>query len=223
MSYNTELVAELNRVGQPGTRERNDQLLPRVVAGDLDAYQEMICSNVALACYRADFFVQSQHRQGFSIEFLRDDLISAGIYGVVEAVNRIRNGAQVTNPTAMIGYWIRKEIMLAAVKEPHEYQETSVTYREPDTEGWSEDEDLTDCRKQGTESTSQIDPSFQLVDLRDLIYSCCETEQEHILIRLRETEGMDCTEIAPLLHVSKNTIYRMLRVIEERFNRKNRP
>jgi len=72
-------------------------------------------------------------------------------------------------------------------------------------------------------ATRRQTPSLQLVDLRDLIYSCCLTKTERILIQLRDIEGMDCTEIAPLLHVSKNTVYRMLRVIEERFNRKNRP
>ena len=226
MSFNTELVAELDCASDPDYRRHNDILLPRVAAGDKAAREQMICGNVTFARYRADFYVRSRYRQEVCIKFLRDDLVNAGILGVVKAVNRIAEGVPVTNATAMIAYWIKHEIMRVIEKEvngnpavdskPHILSLLTPS----EVEGNGDDSNDEEPRNY---SLARVDPNFELIDLRDLIYSCCKTEQERILIRLRDVEGMDCTEIAPLLRVSRDTVYRMLRTIEERFNRKNRP
>jgi RNA polymerase sigma factor (sigma-70 family) len=231
MSCNRALIADLHSLGEPGSSKQNDLLLPLVAAGDQAAREQMITSNLALVCYRVEFYIRSRLRQGLPLECIRDDLTSAGFLGVVTAINRIRDGVQVTNATVMICYWINREIMQVIDKEVNSY---------PDNEGAPPDTlfvrpPVALCEEDGTvenlgyqrmessvEATGRIDPGFQLVDLRDLIYSCCDTDQERELIRLRETEGMDCAEIAPRLGVSKTTAYRMLSDIEQRFNRKSR-
>jgi RNA polymerase sigma factor (sigma-70 family) len=231
MSYNIELFTELNQLGEPGSRERDRELLPLVAAGDEAARTQMIHSGIALACCRAEFYIRSRLRQRLQIEFLRDDLISAGFLGVVKAVNLIAHGTPTTNVTAMISYWINREIMRVIDKEVDGYPDdeaippAAVCIRPP-VALCEEDGTIENLGYQRTESgietTGRTDPGFRLVDLRDLIYSCCDTEQERTLIRLREQSGIDCAEIAPLLGVSKNTAYRMLNAIEQRFNRKSR-
>jgi RNA polymerase sigma factor (sigma-70 family) len=228
MSYNTELVAELDCLSNPNYRQHNDELLPLVVAGDGAAREEMICSNVTFARYQADFYIRSRFRQEVRIKFLRDDLVNAGILGIVKAVNRIAEGTPVTNPTAMIAYWIKHEIMRVINIEVNGRQEKESASFGPLTRPLLISPSEIEATEQGDDSAinrhlARIDPSFQLVDLRDLIYSCCRTDRERTLIRLREVEGMDCTEIAPFLGVSRDTVYRMLKRIEQRFNQKNHP
>lgn len=122
-----------------------------------------------------------------------DEFIDAGMYGLVKSINQVRNGKMVREPGAYFSYWIRREILLVIA---HEQKHRAVGLQE-----W-------------TRSPESV------TDLRDAIYSCCETDEERQLLELREFHGLECPEIGEILGVSRRTAYRMLERIEQRFNEK---
>ena len=59
------------------------------------------------------------------------------------------------------------------------------------------------------------------LELRDLLESCCESDKERTLLRMRE-EGCSDREIAEALDTSRTSIQALRKELEERFNRKCR-
>jgi RNA polymerase sigma factor (sigma-70 family) len=199
MRYNNELVAEMIRLCRPFNAEKNEELLPQVARGDGDARQQMIEGNMSFVINRVDSYI----RRRPEIEFLRDDMTSQGLVGVCKAVNLIARGREVTNATACLSYWINREILRVIERE---------------TGGNNSEENGVVLSDNTVETISREDTGWRLIDLRDLIYSCCKTEQERQLIQLRE-QGKDTEAAASVLGVSRATAYRMLKRIERRYER----
>jgi RNA polymerase sigma factor (sigma-70 family) len=197
LSYNTELITAL-RLGKPGSTEQNEVLLPLVALGDDAARKRMINGNVALVCARVECYI----RLWPVVEYLRDDMTSAGIAGLCEAVNKIVDGHPVTYATGYLSYWINWRIRQLVAREMREAL-------------------LSDEQHPvvASEKIARDDPSARMLELRELIYSCCETEQDRQLIELRD-KGTEIDEIARLLGVSRATLYRSLKRIETRFEHK---
>lgn len=195
------LIADMHRDCQPTDADKNNAILPSVVSGDASARERLIRDNMVFVLSRVNSYI----RRRPEIEYLRDDMTSAGLLGVCKAVNKIVEGTTVSNVTAYLSYWINREILLVLEAEAPVIQ--------PDDE-----EPL--VVNTDVDSLSKLDDVFTLVDLREVIYSCCETDEERRLLELREFHGLNCQEIAPLINVSQPTAYRMLTRIEQRFNEK---
>lgn len=90
---------------EPATRELNNSLYMMVALGDESAREQMIHSNMGLVISKADhflmFFPKARH--------LRDDMISQGLVGLVEAVNKMAGDGVVdgANPTGLMGVCIQ--------------------------------------------------------------------------------------------------------------------
>lgn len=204
MAYNAQLISDMTQLGEPFNAAKNDDLLPLIAAGDTCARERMIHGNVALACTRVESYI----RRRPDIAFMRDDLTSCAIIGVCKAVNKIAAGKAVTNATAFLSYWINREILRAL---DYEFGNSRTPLNE---EGAASDN--------GCESIRREDEGQALIDARDMVYSCCETSDERRMIEMREA-GCDCAEIAQVIGVSRATAYRMLKRIEQRYNRKAQP
>jgi DNA-directed RNA polymerase specialized sigma subunit len=198
MQHCKELIADMRHACQPTNADKNNALVPQVAAGDATARQQMICNNMVFVISRVNAYIRLRPE----IEYLRDDMTSAGLYGVCKGVNKIAGGSNVTNATAYLSYWINREILLVLDAEFPEGEEQLIVTMDMD-------------------QLSRVDDSFDLVDLRELIYSCSETEQEREMLRLREAR-LECPEIGVVLGVSRRTAFRMLERIEKRFDKKIR-
>jgi hypothetical protein len=70
-----------------------------------------------------------------------------------------------------------------------------------------------------------VDPNqsvaTELFELRDLLESCCESDEERTLIRMREEGYSDC-DIAKAINIPRPSLQRLRKELEERFNRKCR-
>jgi hypothetical protein len=203
-------------------RHLNDELLSRVMAGDQAAREKMVLANLPMVATKVNMFLDNRPEWGY----LFDDLMSEGIIGLVQAVNKMANpdaddGVAGANPTGLIsiyiyhrlGELIDKEVTMripartrrrksAAGKEllvPT--KESSLTSRYT-----FEIEGLTDPRS--------------MIEMMDELYGCCETAIERRLIELR-IEGRKDDEIAMTLGLPKTTAYMMRRSIYARFLERN--
>lgn len=201
MKYNNDLVRDMVCLCEPSNDDHNAALVALVAAGDNEARRRLIEGNMSFVINRVGAYI----RHYPDIEHLRDDMTSAGMVGLCKAVNNIPRVHTVTNATAYLSYWIRREVLrlISAECPPID-----------------PDRDNTDEEETDVEQVSRVDCGYSLVDLREVIYLCCQTEVERELVRLREIDGLDCSEIAPVIGVARPTAYRMLRRIEQRFNEK---
>lgn len=200
------------------TRDENDHLYPRVFAGDEPAIERMIMGNTALVIAKVDDYL----REFPAFEHFRDDLKSAGYVAVVEAV-RSMVGAYVENPNAT-GF-ISQKIYFALGQLIDSEQGIRVpgqTYRKKKAAGKEIRVPLRDgtlevehtLQKEGT-----ADPR-SMVDLRDELDGCCESDVDRDIIRLRE-EGLSDADIAERLGIPKTTTYMLRRAIYARFLERN--
>jgi len=201
MRYSDELMADMRKHCIAPKAGWNNTTLTKVANGDEIARQEIIRNNMVFVIYQVDTYIKSLP----NITYLRDDLTSAGFLGVCKAIANVVRGADVIHVASYLNYWIRREILLILREEsPH---------LTPDEEG--------PCiANADMEQISKDDANYSLVDLRDMIYACCETETDRTLVGLRESQGLNCTEIAQHLNMPKRTAYYKLRGIEERFDRR---
>ncbi len=82
-------------ISEPFTKERNEELYQRLIAGDEKARNEMIEGNLALVVYRVEIFLASSPQ----MSYYRDDLISAGLLGLCKAVDCMRKNHDILKPT----------------------------------------------------------------------------------------------------------------------------
>ena len=176
----------------PLSREKNDELYRRVMAGDEHARQQMIEGNMALVSNRVDAFIR-EHSEAAN---LRDDLRSAGYVGLVQAVNAMEkhDNPKKPNPTGYLSIAIQREIK-----------------RLFDSESVISVPDRTqrDARKENRQIKAPVvqqgipqsfadrrqDVQQELMELRELLDSCCESDDERTILRMRE-KGHSDREIA---------------------------
>ncbi len=217
LSYDHGLT---NKITKSSDHERNGRLYSRMMAGDEKAREEMIEGNMPLVVLRVNSFIQRNPQ----LVHLRDDLHSAGFTGLVQAVNKMAESSDIANPNSYISVAISREIAKLAEKEAVHIGIKLVDVLEIDT---PVDTDLADNAPEVShdipESIVDANQSAacELLKLRDLLQSCCESEEEHTLLRMRE-EGYSDREIAEALNTSRTSIQRLRKELEERFNQKCR-
>lgn len=207
-----------NKITQSSDRKRNERLYPRVMAGDEKARQEMIESNMPLVISKVDSYV----RRYPQLEHLRDDLHSAGFVGLVRAVNKMAEHKEPSNvnPTGYMSVAITHEFVKLAKKEAvHSGIELADT-PESDLDARSDVPEVSHNIPESVVDTNQS-AATELVELRDLIESCCETDEERTLIRMRE-EGYADRDIAKALSMPHTAAYTLRKELEQRFQKKLR-
>jgi hypothetical protein len=206
----------------PATRESNDALLPRVVAGDAAAIEEMILANMAMVTKKVTTYLE----QFPQCNHLKDDLLSQGYLGLVAGVKsmvgqKITDPNKEVNPTGKMSQYIHYYLgevldVESAVRVPMR------TWQRKRDNGHTIDVPT-------KESSITVEHVFQkeaaqdpraVVDLLDEIYGCCENDTEKEIVRLR-TEGRKDDEIATILELPKTTTYMMRRGIYQRFLERN--
>jgi hypothetical protein len=217
LPYDRDLT---NKITQSSDHERNERLYPRVMAGDEQAREEMITSNMPLVVLRVNSFIQRNPQ----LAHLRDDLHSAGFTGLVQAVNKTAEGSDIANPNSYISVAISREIAKLAEKEAVHIGIELVNLLERDPLADTESADsVPEVSHNIPESVVDTNRSAvtELSELRDLIESCCETDEERTLIRMRE-EGYADRDIADALSMPHTAAYTLRRELEQRFQKKLR-
>ena len=207
-----------NKITQSSDSERNERLYPRVMAGDEKAREEMIESNMPLVICKVDSFV----RRYPQLEHLRDDLHSAGFVGLVKAVNKMAEHKEPSkvNPTGYISVAITHEFVKLAQKEAVHSGIELADSPEIDMDLADDVPEVSHSIPESVVDTNQSEAT-ELFELRDLLQSCCESDEERTLLRMRE-EGCSDREIAEALNMSRTSIQRLRKELEQRFNQKCR-
>ena len=203
-----------NKITQSSDRERNERLYPRVMAGDEEAREEMIESNMPLVIVKVNSFL-CRHSQ---FEYLRDDLHSAGFVGLVQAVNKMAEHVDppIVNPTGYISVAITHEIgRLVAKEENRGFARVPKADREAGKVPFvtnSLPESLVDPEQEAAQ---------EVIEMRDLLESCCESDDERTILRMRE-KGHSDREIADAIGLKHTTTYLLRLELEDRFKQKCR-
>ena len=212
--YNTALVGDMIAGGPVATAKSNDELYPKVAAGDPEAREEMIQRNMSLVVNKVDSYIGCYP----GVSHLRDDLISEGFVGLTHAVNKMAEAGpkEKPNPTGYMSYWIMAQIGATVDKESANGASTATIYR-----SGQKGEELAHQvpMPNGTVTDIVVDPT-SMVDLVDLIDACCESEHDRIICQLRELGHSD-KYIAERLELPVSTTYMMRRAIYGRFLQKS--
>ena len=213
-SYDYDLTRKIPRALD---REQNEQLYARVMAGDGKAREEMIEGNMPLVIAKVDAYIGC-HPQ---VAYLRDDLHSTGFLALVKAVNTMAEHDEPcnVNPTGYISVAITHEIARVIEKE----SAMGLTSISESEDRPSSDRDVPEVGHDIPESTTDVNESAVqgLFELREVLQSCCESDKERTLLRMRE-EGHSDREIAEALGLPHITTFRLRKELEERFNQKCR-
>jgi len=214
--YNSELVAEMARVGKPFCSEDNAQLYPLVAAGDADARHRMIEGNMPLAISKVESFIGCFPE----IAHLRDDLTSAAFVGLVKAVNKMAAGKgprkrAPSAPVDFIGMWINRELGRLV--------EDEATIRVPHTSkdrARSEGQAVTPPTIVNDVPERCAVPSYQKdLEIRDLIEACCTKEADRRFIAMRRAR-YTLAAIADAFGVPTHTISNLQRKLKGRIRKR---
>ncbi len=202
---------------EPATRKSNDELYPLVVAGNPNAREQMIQSNIGLIMTEVDrFLIFLPH-----LQWMQDDLIGYGMIGLVEAVNKIASGGEVedANPTTFMARSIKRSVGAALEQAQDVRVPTRTKNRKKqqgvEIQGLVKSETIFDDGEEETAERFSYDPR-PMQELRRTLDACCETHEEREIMRLRE-EGYVDREIAEILGLPQTTTYVMRRTLYARF------
>jgi hypothetical protein len=197
---------------EPATRKANEALYPLVAAGDRQAKHQMIHSNMGLVMVEVERFLAFLPKFGH----LRDDLISHGFVGLVEAVNTMSQRlVQDANPTGLMGLCIRscfgkvveaEELVRVPGRTKKRKADQGIVLDTPEKEV---------SIFHGESDQFSYDPR-RMQDLRETLDACCEDDTDREILRLRE-EGYVDREIANRLGLPLTTCYVMRRTMYARF------
>lgn len=209
---NDPVIVAILKSNKSASRKDNEELYKRVVKGDKQAREEMINRNVALVVFKVDRYLDEFPM----FEYLRDELLSEGFVGLCRAANRMAEGGEVTgvtNPTGLLNTWILHSIgEVIDGESSNGLSPRSV--RRLRKKGVHVAESIED--DVALESKSNEHDPAALVDLRDTLTACCETEYDHAIIDLRE-RGFSDREIGIELDLPTTTAYMMRRELYDRF------
>lgn len=146
------------------------------------AMQEMVLANVPLVMYKVESYIALYP----GLDFLYDDLVSAGILDLTESIERLANVLQTPegggNPTGYISQ--RVNWAIGEVVENDTKNEIPDNYSPP--------------------SRLKIDPTA-IVDTRDLLESVCQTREDMIIMEMRERGSTD-QEVADRLGIARSSV-----------------
>jgi len=221
LNLNTDLI---RLWVEPATKASNDALYKvlttpwySTIAGRTPspgwaAREKMIHSNMGLVISQADHFLvflpQFKH--------LRDDLISNGLVGLVDAVNKMSEEVPGANPTNLMSLSINSALGHAVQKEETIHiPNTTKRRRKKEGQPIKPHERVTSFDDSNMDQMFSYDPR-PMRNLRETLDSCCENETEREILRLRE-EGHVDREIADILDLPLTTTYVMRRTMYARF------
>jgi RNA polymerase sigma factor (sigma-70 family) len=188
MKYNKPLKDSMKDWCQPAD---NAALYPKVAAGDEEARQQMIASNMPMVVSIVDGYLKSNK----DFDYLRDDLTSEGFLSLTRVVDALST-KPLTSERAVSSYLftsIRRVVQEAARHSPYESTDKD----------WSE-------------RTMARFKSVEDVDASDVIDACCKTPSEHKLVRLRQ-RGYSLREIAKRLRTNYSAVQTGYTAIEGRY------
>ena len=202
---------------EPFTTAENDAVYQRLVSGDESARNELIEGNMALVIHRVDAYL---HRAP-QMAYYRDDMISAGIVGLCEVVDRMQKKGPVTSPKPT--GWITKGIDCCISRLADE-SNTIVVPKMTQARARSEGKPIRPPRTVSDKALvyrddSEISGNAAATELQEEILACCEDDTDRQIVRMR-SDGHTDAEIAASLGLSAMTISRRRRVVFERFNKR---
>lgn len=177
----------------------NEELFPLVAAGKDGARNSMIEANMALVKFKAEAFVaQFPH-----LEYLHDDMIGEGNMGLVEAVDRIRDGvvSDARNITGYLSIAVQKSIGHLVDGELYSSDRTARRDRQ------NGDEPRPIHKVPNSDHVIgelEFDPRKE-AELLELILGCCESDEERAIVDLRKKGYVDI-EIARQLDIPRSTV-----------------
>lgn len=159
-----------------------------VAGGDESSRQRMIASNMRLAMYHAERFVE-QHAK---YEHLKDDLLSEAFIGLTEGVDKIRDKGVRDDPTSWLSGSIRMQLRRAVRKlarsVPMDRLRGGDLAYTPDNE----------------------------LETQEAIYACCKDDTDREIVRLRGLGHTDA-EIGALIGLSRGAVNRTRQRLEEKY------
>ena len=203
--YNNELAEQVRQQGEPLTDEANRTLYDLIRTGDKVARERMITGNMPLVIEHVNNFIFDGRMW---LEYLRDDLTSAGFLGLVGAVNNLVGRVEcVENPNAYLvsAIWAK---LFDAIEQDQNVGRPRSGGRARRDENWI----LPSTVSMDLEKLP-ISSEIAAVDLRDFIEACCQNDTECQYIRLVE-EGYTFAEIASITNVHETTVGRVVHRIE---------
>lgn len=205
--YNSDLTADMARLGEPSCAEENNRLYALVAAGDAAARRRMIEGNMPLVVAKVDSFLAEFP----NLTYLRDDLTSAGFVALVQAVNKVAKGKVRTNASGYIGVSVNTAIG-HLLEDESPIQVCHGTRAAKKAEG----EELEVPAVANTLSDHcrlPIAPQAQKVEARDLLRSCCKDDIERKILRLCES-GCTYRQIAAQVPYKKSQIGNIVNRLE---------
>lgn len=198
----------------PSSRAKNDALYRKLLAGDPGARSELIKGNMALVIVKVDSYL----RQFPNLRYFREDLISAGLLSLVQAVDGLRAAGEVpdANPTGYIYTSVQNGLSNAAQEEcliavPRKSAKRAKAKGQPIA---------IPKRVAGNDfselATKLVDDPMPLIELRDEIDGCCRSDVERKIVQMRH-EGYLFQEIAEALDIPLSSANLMLRRVYARF------
>lgn len=175
---------------EAATRELNEELQVLVAKGDDSARQRMIASNMRLAAYITERFVE-QHSQ---YAYYKDDLLSEAFIGLTEGVDKIRDKGVRDDPTSWLSGSIRMLLSKAVRGLVGDLQT-----------GHLGGNDLAYTPDSGLETL-------------EAIYACCEDDTEREIVRLRGLGRTD-VEISALIKLPRLTVSRIRQRLEKKYTK----
>ena len=199
---------------KPATKALNDELYALVALGDVDARERMIHANMGLVISEVDKFLGYMPKS----RFLRDDLISEGLVGLVEAVNKMVADGFIddANATALMSVCIQTHLgKLIEAEETIRIPTRTKKRKGLQPPEKTIDIDLTQEEPETPSRRFFYDPR-RMDDLRQTLDACCENDTEREILRFRELGRVD-REIAEELGIPLTTIFVMRRTLYARF------
>lgn len=189
----------------------NDELYPLVVAGDQVARQRMIECNMGLVEKKVKQYLKKYPH----LEYLREDLISAGCVSLVNTVNRLQSEPRKQHPLAFVATRIRYDINCYAHEElGHGFGISSRTVKNHH----SEQKNIPGVRSlTDADSDTFTTPENSSLDILETIYDCCRSKQERKVVELRAERWTD-QEIAQLLNIPRATVRVIRKRVEGRYD-----
>jgi RNA polymerase sigma factor (sigma-70 family) len=186
------------------TREENYQLYQRLIQGDESARERMIEGNMGLVIVRMNAYL----RKCPKMSFFRDDLISAGLCGLIEAVTRMQDGneAEKVNPTGYIYTAIDQAMTRDAdeestIKIPQRTQQKAREAKRP-----IEKPVFVGTKTQKTVFSHLKERDFHRpYEIREEMLAACDGELERSII-VMHLEGYTDVEIARVLGLHRLNI-----------------
>lgn len=181
-------------------------LFDEVVAGDAAAREQMILDNMTFVQKRVGAFVKANPKY----QYLRDDLVSAGYVGLVEAVNDIVKGECSGSP----GGFVNLSVTDAICRCIDEDSLIQIPYRSR-----KRLKDIPTVTRSLPTSIPCVDTSTA-EELTEEILAVCETPADRQIVLMRK-QGHNDREIAQTLGLSSHTIYILRRDIYARLLARN--